>query len=282
MFRLIKPLSNIARSNRVYIIPTLNGLKLFAINLLLLIFGLIYANNYLLFFNFLLFSLFVVTMFYTNMNLDKFTLEKIGLAIVEEGNLISLSTTKALEELSREQIKLSLFTDNGIIDSEATNIDRGISSFNFKFPSQKKGVIHFKQAYLSTTFPLGLFRAFMYVNIHSQIYIYPKQIVSSFDFNNQNNLNTDHSNLNVSNYVQGDKINRILWKKSIGENLIVRRESFDTTPSILIDLNQIPENELGKISYLANNDRCNLELLKNGQHIRDRKNILMELAAHES
>ena len=86
-------ISSSRKAHPIYILPTIDGLKVMALNFILLVMGLIYANNYVLLFNFILFCLFLGSMFYTHFNLSGLTLKNTQFPsmYVNENGVLSLT-----------------------------------------------------------------------------------------------------------------------------------------------------------------------------------------------
>ena len=282
MYLLIKNLFFKSPTNKVFIIPTANGLKLFAVNLLLLVFGLIYANNYLLFFNFLFFSLLVVTMFYTNSNLENFQLLNTEDVLVEEGLTLKSIFQKTKEDISREQMIFSFKLNDAFLNSEAINLDDRITRFELHFPNFKKGHYFINKVLVSSDYPLGLFRAFQLFSINLNLYVYPRQIPFLMDINNQSQTSGELLDLELKQYQRGDRPSQILWKKSTENNLIVKKESQTSKGAIYLRLEDFKNDELGKLVYLClKNDHPVLLEYKQKVH-SERNEILKVIAGHES
>jgi uncharacterized protein (DUF58 family) len=216
----LKKMATLGRPGRLYIIPTIDGLKLLILNLILLIIGLIYANNYILLFNFILFCLFLGSMFYTHFNLQglKLISAKINpLHVNEMGSLsIQFQTTSSLGHYF---LKLKF-------DHDFINID---PTFSFTFEPNslnmlkvdipikglKRGVSTVHKLTIETHFPFHLFRSFCYFNPHLPVIVYPAKI----DLNIHQSLKLDKIKENegddfiLNNFKRGDSLKRVHWKK---------------------------------------------------------------------
>jgi uncharacterized protein (DUF58 family) len=210
---------SVGRQGQLYIVPTLDGLKLLALNLILLIVGLVYANNYVLLFNFILFCLFIGSMYYTHFNLQglKLTSAKINPLHVNETGAISL-LFKSKSSLGHHFLNVRL--KNKLISGE--------ESFSFSMfenvPNQKvevpikalnRGVNNLSRINVETKFPFHLFRAFTFFDVGLQVVVYPERLNSAlheklFISEEKNGSDEDYY---LKNYVAGDSLKRVHWKK---------------------------------------------------------------------
>jgi uncharacterized protein (DUF58 family) len=260
MSKLTNSLFQKAKTNRVFIIPNFNGLKIFIVNFIMLAIGLIYANNYLLLFNFLLFSLFIITMFYTHFNLHGLSLLSISQtpSFSGESSLIKLhfSSNDLLERFS---IKARLYFKNDEYIGSSFNVDGNTGYATFNFTPNKRGIDRIKKIELYTTFPLDIFKAIIFFDIDSEFIIYPKRSLKRFSTSNSISTNeNEQNNFNISNYIHGDKINRILWKKSTNGELKIKKEARSEKEAVVFEVDQ----------FIKNDDlERTLEQIANGIHV---------------
>ena len=151
------------RPHPVYILPTSDGLKVLALNFLLLIMGLVYANNYVLLFNFVLFCLCLSSMFYSHYNLNKLKLESLRIDPLydQEWSLCKLyfiGNNHGHFSLNAKIIgaNVEFFSSNNF------NINEINRMVEIKIHGLKRGRGHAMAIRIESSFPLNLFRCFTY------------------------------------------------------------------------------------------------------------------------
>lgn len=214
-------IQNLGRNEQLYIVPTLDGLKLVALNLTLLIIGLVYANNYVLLFNFILFCLFLGSMYYTHFNLQglKLTSAKYtALHVLDTGVLTLHFKTKST--LGHYFLKAK-FSCELIRQSESA------SSFSFESNSHellkvdipivgiKRGSSALPRIKIETLFPFHLFRCFVYFRPNLNIAVFPeKKNLQLHIEKNSSELRPDEGDdFILSEFKIGDPLKRVHWKK---------------------------------------------------------------------
>lgn len=213
-------LHTLGRQGQLYIVPTLDGLKLLSLNLILLIVGLVYANNYVLLFNFILFCLFIGSMYYTHFNLQ-------GLQIISAKfnplhateNGVVIFTFKSRSSLGHHFLSIKLQNEYLQTADElfSFSMKEHQSTLKVDLPVKalKRGVSTLKRITVETRFPFHLFRAFTYFDVNLQTIIYPEK--------KQENLHSEtaqafeksggEEDYYLKPFQQGDSLKRILWKK---------------------------------------------------------------------
>ena len=232
-------LLNSARANRVYILPTFLGLKIFFVNFILLILGLIYANNYLLLFNFIFFCLFLMTMFYTHFNLLGFVAYDLK---VEPGFANSNSNVTLYyknENLDdRFSLNVSMKSNNFIYKLNSFNPNPKIGTHRFDIQLNQRGVETFKRIKIETNFPLNLFVCFSYFDINFEIITFPAlSMFTDFISNKSFQHSEEIGDFALNEYRPGDKINSILWKKSTLLKTYIKKEIAPEENTFIFDLN---------------------------------------------
>ncbi len=245
MSKLIEYFDRRAKENRVYILPTVLGMKLFIVNLIILSMGLVYANNYLIMFGFIFFCLFIVSMFYTHFNLYGLKLEDV---MAGEGHAyapISLRLkflTPNGEEHPALNIKFYSASFTKLGDSFFIRNDG--NSSEIKLYLDQRGKYIFERVEVSTLFPLNLFKALIYFDFNFEIIIYP-ELITNF----KSGLSIPFlqgevdAGIDIRDYRSGDQINRIAWKKSFENNLRTKVDNNQSNDAILFNIN--PESLLG-------------------------------------
>lgn len=215
---ILKKLQKSGRPQKIYILPTLDGLKLLGLNLILLVIGLVYANNYILLFNFILFGLFLCSMFYTHFNLEGLQVEAIKLSPTHAGENNSIQIYfKSHSKLGHNFINLK-------IDSELISLDDHSFSFTKSYGQLKtevklkalaRGVEHINHIYLETLFPFHLFRCVSFHQCNLEIIVYPQLNSAKLfsEINNPSNKNDESDEIELRHFRHGDTASRVDWKK---------------------------------------------------------------------
>jgi uncharacterized protein (DUF58 family) len=242
--------ANSKRIHPIYILPTIDGLKVVALNLILLIIGLVYANNYVLLFNFLLFCLFLASMFYTHFNLSGLTLKSVQLPALHtnENGLMTLtfsSTNAQGHYFIRAYFKSSLL--------KVTNKKK-----TFQLPPNERmtvevpvkailrGKEHIQSFYIETLFPFNFFRCFTFFRMDQDCLVYPERK----NLNLHEEVELLETNMEegddffIRNYQIGDSLKRIDWKKLAQTNQWYTRQFQSAKPNpILLVLDKTPVEE---------------------------------------
>lgn len=253
----MKRFRNWFRTSKVYILPTWNGIKFIFMNVLLLIIGLLYGNNFILMFNFLLFSLVFCSMIYTHYNLERLSIVSIQIdqAFAQTPTSIQIAfANKSLfdkfEILVRpyNTPKLELESDRNITMRKDTFAMESITGI---FSS--RGIQNIEFLRLETTFPFGFFRTFSYHQIDQSFIIYPKPLDSSDYLRKIISLphGQEDSDIEIKSWHLQDRPNRILWKK-IGKELLTRHEIPQGSEELNLHYShELSESELSTLTSLV-------------------------------
>lgn len=292
--------ANSRRVHPIYILPTADGLKVMALNLILLIMGLIYANNYVLLFNFILFCLFLGSMFYTHFNLNGLSLENAQLPplYVNENGTLSLHFTTSNKQghyFIRPYFKSSKIK---IMDPFRTFpiSSKDNTSVNVTIQGLVRGQENIQAIYIETLFPFNFFRCFTFFKINQSGLIYPER--SDLRLHDEVELVEDSreegDDFFIREYIVGDSLKRIDWKKLAQTNRWYTREFQKAKPnSILLVLDKTPLEETLKSICFSMHMLHQQDIkygLKLGQKIlispenspRHLNNCLRELACYET
>lgn len=232
----------LGRQGQIYIVPTLDGLKLLALNLILLVIGLVYANNYVLLFNFILFCLFIGSMFYTHFNLQglQLTVARLNpLHVNESGAMVlNFKTRSALGHHFLNATFKNAFISSGK-NTLYFSLKENSNVLKIEIPvhAQKRGVSKLHRLCIETRFPFHLFRAFIYFDIELNIVVYPER--TKLDLHETLSLSEEKNDSEEEHYLRtfqpGDPLKRIHWKKfaQTGNLLSKQLASYDKTPVLL-------------------------------------------------
>ena len=249
--------SNSRRIHPIYILPTADGLKITCLNLILLVMGLVYANNYVLLFNFILFCLFLGSMFYTHFNLSGLTLDTAQLPPLysNENGQLSLSFKSSNAQghyFIRPYFKSSMIK---LMDPKITfsisSKDR--TNVNISIQALSRGQENIQSIYVETLFPFNFFRCFTFFRIDQNCLIYPER--SDLRLHEEIELAEDSreegDNFFVREYLIGDSLKRVDWKKLAQTNRWYTRQFQAVKPNpVLLVLDKTPiEDTLKSICF---------------------------------
>jgi hypothetical protein len=129
-------------------------------------------------------------------------------------------------KILNEHFKLGPFTINENGD---------VTPIKFKVP--KRGSFHISKIELETIFPLNLFKAFCYFKTDLNIIVYP-ELVNSYKSGHDSLApqSNEDFHFDLRNYIKGDKLNRIAWKKSREDSLKTKIEINDDGNAVIFKL----------------------------------------------
>ncbi len=253
--------ANSGRKHPLYIIPTIDGLKVIALNITLLVIGLVYANNYVLLFNFVLFCLFLGSMFYTHFNLSGVKLESVQLPsfhVGEDSNaILHFSSSNAQGHyfvrpyFKSSLVKLNNFKETFPIKANETTVVK------ISLRGVKRGQDTIKSIYIETLFPFNFFRCFTFFNINQDLFIFPERANLHIheELEVTDSKKEDGDDFYLRDYVPGDSLKRVDWKKLAQTNKWYTRQFQAHIPSpIMLILDKTPvEDTLKSISFSIHN-----------------------------
>jgi len=194
-----------------------------------------------MFFNFLLFSLFICSMFYTHFNLNHVKILKASIESSFSGQKSVIHfLIKNESSLPKYMIKINLFKNDAysmqelIIPSLLPNETLEIShSINFK----KRGHHQIERIELWTNFPFSFFKAFTFFEFQSAFYSYPSPKKIDFTLDQLPSLafEDDDSSLELLNFQKGQSYRHIHWKKyALTQTLLIKKMSHENKQDFLI------------------------------------------------
>ncbi len=244
------------RVHPIYILPTIDGLKVVALNITLLIIGLVYANNYVLLFNFILFCLFLGSMFYTHFNISGLKLESAQFASIHSGedgvlNLHFSSTNSQGHFFIRPHFKSTLLKMNS--PEETFPLDSNRLNIKISYKGVRRGKESIKAIYLETLFPFNFFRCFTFFRIDQECFVYPEALNLKLHKEEevQEHANRDGDDFFLRDYTPGDSLKRVDWKKLAQTNRWYTRQFQNTVPNpVILILDKTPlEDTLKSICF---------------------------------
>ncbi len=238
----LEKISQRRSSHPIYILPTFDGLKVVALNFILLAIGLTYANNYVLLFNFILFCLLLASMFYTHFNLQ-------GVRFVSlKSSELYAQTTSSMEFIFQCQAKgthyfLKPFIKINGFTCETTefNISENTMSVQIKLTPHKRGSYTLKSVGLETRFPFNFFSCFTFFSTDISLIVFPeKKSVFPIKISPHPLVNINNEpDVTHRSYRIGDNLKRVDWKKVAQLNRWYTKEDLGE-----IDVPVILENDI--------------------------------------
>jgi uncharacterized protein (DUF58 family) len=249
---------NLSQAN-IFIFPTRSGFA-FAGLLLMLILGAINYQNSLVYGTaFLLGSMFVITILYTFRNLSGLSIEMADSHSGFVGEHIEFSVrVERPKGRGREGIQIGW--PNGykqwveIYDTQASVVSLYVTA-------QRRGWLRPGRMLIETYFPLGLLRAWTWVDINARGLVYPKPIFSDSPQSHSGKHRDDgvlidplgsDDFVDLRGYVPGDPIRNILWRSyARSDELVVKRYASYQEPRLWFDFDQLSGDVEEKLSRLA-------------------------------
>jgi len=174
--KLSDRLKALEKRDKVYIVPTKQGIVFLATSFALLAIGLTYVNNLILIITFINFTLFLINLFVTNFNLKGIDIAEFSIESDFQGRMIAghclLTNTTSHP---KSNIRMKIEHDN--LKSKAVSVHlkpRTQSALPIFIESNQRGKYKIEHLLLYTTFPLALFRSWKRVTLNTSFYVYPR------------------------------------------------------------------------------------------------------------
>ncbi|MGI9325150.1 MAG: DUF58 domain-containing protein [Pseudomonadales bacterium] len=255
----IPPSRTITLSQRnVFIFPTRTGFG-FAILLVLLVLGAInYQASLVYGMAFLLGSLFLVTILYTFRNLSGLRLEITEQRPAFVGEALPFSVRVIRPSGSpREGVQLG-WPDSVSQWAQLYETESHVVSLFVQ--AQRRGYLNPGRMLVETYFPLGLLRAWTWVDLNAAGLVYPKPIFGSYPHSQRSRREdgtlidpTGSDDLtDLRTYQAGDPIKHILWRSyAKSDELVVKNYASYVEPRLLFDLDTLDGDLEERLSRLA-------------------------------
>jgi uncharacterized protein (DUF58 family) len=267
---------------KIYIVPSRFGLLYFSGTIAMMIIAGTYSNNLVFLLSFILFSIGISAMFFTNSNLKQLILEDYEIQnqfakedFIVSMNFFSLKTSDSFNI----QVSLEIETKWNKIEKLTQTVlfvKNSISSNHLlKFKLDRRGKYKVRRVKLSSTYPLGLFTAWTWIKDERDFYVYPN-CFGSYPFETKISQSDSYQKTKrggddfweTKDYVYGDSIKRIDWK-NYAKSETLKVKVFDANASEAYVVSFDPKNssdiemEISAIAQLirtAFSDRVPLEL----------------------
>jgi uncharacterized protein (DUF58 family) len=219
------------RHNRVYVFPTRQGFVFFTLLLAILFGSLNHNNNLGLLLTFLLGGMAFVSIFHTYRNIAGLQLLSAKAYPVFAGQVAWFELS--LKAPRYEQQALSLYFGSGEPVTVTTIPGDNKKIVTVPHPTRRRGLLAPDQLYVSTTYPLGLFRGWSVLFIDAVCVVYPEPIAGPMITAQGRKIDDSEGEpggegvddfAELSGYQPGDALQHISWKAySRGQGLYTKK-----------------------------------------------------------
>lgn len=246
---------------RIFILPTKFGLGFVGLIILLLLIAFVYNNNLAYQLAFLLASIFFITILHSYQSLTALVIRQSNSQAVFAGESIGFEIeVDNASETDRFNLRAELETS--LTFSVAAKSNKRLMLYAV---SVKRGWHQLKTITLSSTYPLGLFRAWAPLYFSTKQLVYPKpcHVERPFPENEGNQLQalqnrtlsqaSDDEFNGLKEFQQGDSIRHIHWKAfAKGQGLMSKQYAGNNLTECWLDYGQTPgHNTEDKLSQLC-------------------------------
>ncbi len=248
---------------KIFIFPSRAGLAFLLVLAGILLGAINYENNMLFGISFLLLSLLVVSILHTYSNLSGLNI-KCGAAqptFAGEPAQFEIILTRAGKRVY-EGIRLKWPNADVVTTSLLEGKQKRVPLF---LPSKRRGVMKTGRLLVETYYPVGLIRAWTWLDFDAQCLVYPKPIetnalvTASSEFNQQGQYLQQHGTddfAGFKTYVPGDSLKQVAWKNAArGLPLMTKQFESQADKRIWIDWAQFDgqdiEQRLSQMCYLV-------------------------------
>ena len=257
------PGAELPRRKRVYIFMTRFGF-IFGVNMLVMLIGAInYSNSLAYALTFFLGGLFLVTMLHTYSALRGLIITSLAPEAVfagqearfplsidnRSGKIRPAILLQRPSDRKKSWFRGTLYKGNALFDIRAENVQ----IIHFPVQTEKRGYLSPGRLKISTTWPLGLFQAWSYMEIEQACMIYPKplgssQLPASTLLDEEEAVTGAGSGtedfIGFRQYQDGDSMRAVDWKAYARERgLVSKRFSGRGTKKLLLSLNSIDSSK---------------------------------------
>jgi uncharacterized protein (DUF58 family) len=260
--RVVRPAEggeSIITGRKIYILPTRYGLVFGILLITLLIASINYANNPAFILTFLLTGVFIQAIFHTWRNL-------LGLHVSwQHGDPVFAGETSFFHfQLHDPKGRAHYTIQLGFHDQEAVVVacaDQHKTPVKIPFLSKRRGRLQPGRLTLETRFPLGLLRAWCYMDTAAEAIIWPRPAEGRLEQTDPVNEGSRDGDRGVGTddfvgyrgYRPGDSLSHISWKALAGEKgLLVKQFGGDRVNQLWLDFDALPDQPVElRLSILA-------------------------------
>lgn len=206
------------KKGQIFILPTLQGVVFALMLVVMLLAAVNYNNNMTYALCFILTSISVISIFHSYLNL-------LEVVVQPQVNLNCFAGEQAIFKLQltdtqhRERVQVHVKSHIGPSAIADISLDHH-TVLSLTSAAKKRGRLLLKRITVHSRYPLGLFRAWSYIEIESEVIVYPKPIKDSLplSFSHAEGHRTDANEQGsddfhgLRHYQTGDSPRRIHWK----------------------------------------------------------------------
>lgn len=259
--RRIPPTQDIIlNQRRVFIFLSAHGRLTGLLLLSLFIAGINYANNLLLGMCFFLFSLLIITIHHTFANLSGLRITTVSTSPAFAGEVAGF-TIRLSNPNGRKYYSLQL--DWGEVSDRVEMVER-VQDVTLYLRSQERGRFYPPRLKISTTYPMGILRAWTWLALDLNAVIYPKPIATDIMPAGEGDNNAaEHSKKRrpgiedfegLKEFHPGDPLAHVSWKHlARGQGMLIKTYSEPVTGSNALDYQALTgldkENRLSRLAW---------------------------------
>jgi uncharacterized protein (DUF58 family) len=260
--RRVPPSTQITLSQRnIFIFPTQTGFVFGGLLMLLILGAINYQASLVYGVAFLLGSMFLMTILYTFRNLSGLSLELVNTRSGFVGEDIEF-TLRMVRPKGRGREGIQLGWPEGI-KQWAELYEQEADTVRLYVMGTQRGYLNPGRLLIETYYPLGLLRAWTWVDLNARALVYPKPIFQDFPTMEQGRR--DEGELidpqgsddftDIKAYQPGDPTKHIIWRSyARSGDLMVKRYASFVEPRLWLDLDTVPgsiEERLSRLTGLA-------------------------------
>jgi uncharacterized protein (DUF58 family) len=169
----------IVRQKRIYILPTRFGFVFLAGAILMILIGASYQNNLVNLLSYFMLSLIFIAMIQTHNNLKDIRVEALETEGGFKGTEFVLTAVVANDSKDiRFGIEASYrhLKDGSVYENFLPLLSRSTIKLRSSFIGHQRGRHEISEVKLSSSFPLGLFRAWIWVPVEGSYFVYPEPV----------------------------------------------------------------------------------------------------------
>ncbi|MFW6092509.1 MAG: DUF58 domain-containing protein [Pseudomonadota bacterium] len=262
--RRIPPGPTVSLTQRnVFIFPTATGFALMGLMVLLVVVAINYQASLIYGVAFLLGSLFTVTILYTFRNLSGLRLERIGTraGFVGEDVEVSLRASRPRGDgrrgRGREGIRIGF---PGDVMHWVELYDQEADVVRVYARGSRRGYLRPGRLLVETRYPLGLLRAWTWVDLDIRALVYPRPLFeplpdAAVGRRDEGELIDPHGSedfTDIKAYRPGDPVKHIMWRSyARGDELVVKCYESFLEPRLWLDLDAVAGDLETRLSRLT-------------------------------
>lgn len=235
---------------RLYILPTRQGMIFFLILFLIFLGAVNYENSLSFMLTFFIMSICIIGMIHTHQNINHLRISTSNPKAVFSGQT-ALFPIKIQSKSNHAHYNITLQVESGSAVTAHIHNNSNEAFIELPMKTQARGYLPLEKIKVSTEFPFGLFHAWSWINLKTNCLVYPKPD-ESFTNKKYASFSKGHkraTNLpgyddfsNIRKYQPGDAINHLAWK-SIAKTKELQTKQFhaEAGKEIIFDWDLLPK-----------------------------------------